>query len=341
MLPELSTEGSSSTIDRGDLVILILNVVLTPALGLFAFSAGLINIASFARMDLSQGVNQNLLILSIVDYLVAVIGLSVYICTVLLGLGVNVIGGVSILDVLNLLLAIVNYPLNVSFVVTTVIAIVRCLCVAMPLSFKNVVTIRRQFITIVSFSFLAIFVPLFTHIYYNVTSKKLIIGRNSSEINVSVLNGLRMVARAFDLSRTFLYSTCFIVISISIVILIGALQKSSKFQTSASSASAAKGRRSKSVSSRDAQAMKVVILVLLIFFFCNLPLVMLSIYRLLFSDFLVSPRVDDHTRTLDLLVRQGTFLNVGLNTPVYFFCNSRFRTIVKLMFRKTPGNLRV
>ncbi|KAK3804422.1 hypothetical protein RRG08_006721 [Elysia crispata] len=169
MLPELVTKGPSLILEDTALSHVYLSEIIKHAIlyliGCVALFAGLLNIVNFARMDLSQGVNLNLLILSVSDFLVVATSISGYICSLLLASGHYFIAGIPVFQVWLLFNVMVNYPLNTSFVVTTVIAVVRCLCVTIPLSFRDIVTSCRQVIIIAVGSCTSVSVPLYVHLY--------------------------------------------------------------------------------------------------------------------------------------------------------------------------------
>ena len=340
ILPELLTGrpslGREDTASLDSLVEIIRSLT-SVFLSCFALFTGLLNVVTFARMDLSQGVNQNLLLLSCFDVWVVATSISAYICSFLFKSGYYVIAGISMFRVWRIFLSMVNYPLNSSFVVTTVIALVRCLCVTMPLTFRDIVTPFRQLIIMAVGCCLSISVPLYVHLYsYFYKPQVIINSSHTAMVDPRIRNSL-----IFDLFRTSFYYTCFIVDSISIIILSIYLKRSSVFQA-ASSQAKPKSSGGKRLSAREAQVMKTVLLILAVFFFCNLPLMILSVCRQAIPGFDSSPQYSNQISLLNLFVGFGTFLNVGLNMPVYFLCNSRYRGLVQSMFcRSAPEGKKV
>ena len=94
-------------------------------------------------------------------------------CFVMLVKGTYYILGVSIHSIVYALLFSMNYPLYMSLVVKTVNAIVRCLSGVMPLSFRNVVTPRRQLIIIATTSLISMAIPLHTQINSSISAHNL------------------------------------------------------------------------------------------------------------------------------------------------------------------------
>ena len=326
MLPELISEDTTTNH-------VYLNEILKQTIlffiGCVALFAGLLNIVTFVRMDLSQGVNLNLLLLSVSDLWVVATSISGYICSFLQTSGHYFIAGIPLLRVWIIFNAMLNYPMNISFVVTTVIAVVRCLCVTMPLSFRDIVTSCRQAIIIVVGSCISISAPLYVHLYFHLYKAKL--DNNSSEIvvvNLRVRNAL-----IFDMFRTTFYFTCFAINFFSMIFLSIALKRSSRFQASTVKTKQNEGE-GKAFSVREAQVMKTIILLLAVFFFCNLPSIVYSTCRQIIPEFTTSRQYYNWKQVVDFSIRIGILLNAALNTPVYFVCNNRYHTLIKSTFCK-------
>ncbi|KAK3781999.1 hypothetical protein RRG08_045641 [Elysia crispata] len=241
--PSLGREDTASL----DSLFEIIRSLTSVFLSCFALFTGLLNVVTFARMDLSQGVNQNLLLLSCFDVWVVATSISAYICSFLFKSGYYVIAGISMFRVWRIFLSMVNYPLNSSFVVTTVIALVRCLCVTMPLTFRDIVTPFRQLIIMAVGCCISISVPLYVHLYsYFYKPQVIINSSHTAMVDPRIRNSL-----IFDLFRTSFYYTCFIVDSFSIIILSIYLKRSSVFQA-ASSRAKPKSSGGKRLSAREA-----------------------------------------------------------------------------------------
>ncbi|KAK3778067.1 hypothetical protein RRG08_044683 [Elysia crispata] len=310
--------------------ILVLQLIVSPITAVLALCAGITNTAIFARMDLNLGVNINLLILSVSDLAQAVVIVTTNVWFLMLRLDYNdLVGRVT---VSQFLLMIVNYPINVSIAVTAVIAVVRSLSVVMPLTFRTAASRRRQLLAIIFCSSLGISIPLYTQISYFVLISKDINNVSQSDFMdaAQLFPALIMV---FDIFRNIFFYSCFVVSTVSMIFLSIALKKSSKFQTSASAAT--KISQTKKSSTRDVQIVKTVILILAVHFFCNLPLMTFSILRRFFPQLTASGQYRNASDIFTFIVGISTSLNIFLNTPVYFFCNSRYRMIAFSSFVKS------
>ncbi|KAK3771392.1 hypothetical protein RRG08_050443 [Elysia crispata] len=250
-----ASTSTSSTQNQTDLtgtlyrLIIAMRIVLNPAISNSALLAAIINVVTFARINLSHGVNLNLLILSTTDFFISVIAVLLNFSFVALWLGVR---SLAIRQILFINLRIFNYPATASTVVTSVIAVVRCLSVMKPLSF-HLVTACRQVAAIALGCLIGFSVPIYNQILVHVVLR--------SESNRDT--------HAFDAYRNAFFFTCLTVNILSIVFLMAALKKSSRFQSTASSSTTDKDSRSSF--RREAQVMMTVILLLTIFVVCNTP----------------------------------------------------------------------
>ncbi|KAK3728678.1 hypothetical protein RRG08_041862 [Elysia crispata] len=314
--------GIIDSVTYGYLTI-ILRVITVPVLAVIAFCAGIVNIMTFAKMNLNQGVNNNLLILSVSDFLLSVVSISCNYWYIMLWLGINSLAGISAVQALTFSLRFLTFPLNVSLIVTTVIAVVRSLSVVMPFSFRDVATVRRQFIAMGVGSAMSLAIPSYTIIGYFSAS----LSEKQKFMNLNCIKPINCTI--FNVSRYIFFFTCLFVIIISMIFLTIALKKSSKFQTLATTSAAEK--QSKATSTREAQVIKTVILVLAVNVAGNLPLMVLSIFRIVLPEVSSTGRYRYESGLLEMMVGAGMNLNISLNTPIYFFCNSSFRTVLKSM----------
>ncbi|KAK3772277.1 hypothetical protein RRG08_039095 [Elysia crispata] len=299
-------------------ILMILQVFVNPILSIIMFITCLINISTFLQMDLSQGVTLNLLILSCSDTVLAIVGLTSCFGFVMLLYGHYFILGVSIQSLVYACLFTINYPMYTSLVVTTVIAIVRCLSVVMPLSFRNVATPRRQLIIIAIISLFSIGIPLYTQIRAGISAPS----RNVSQGTFGGASNQQMAM--FDIFRNIFFYSCLSIIITAMFFLIFALKKSSKFQALASSTKT-DGKHSKTVNTRETQIVKTIIVILAIFVICNLPLNLLAIMRQTIPGFSDTGRFRLEKKVWDMIVWIGLAFNCGLNVLAYYFTNSSYR----------------
>ncbi|KAK3782870.1 hypothetical protein RRG08_002500 [Elysia crispata] len=333
MFPELTTEGPDTiSADTASLVSLGLMAqqMLIFLLRIFALVTGILNVLTFAMLDLNQGVNYNLLLLSVSDLWAVTTTLAGFICSVFLTSGYYYVAGVSVVRVWLIFRALMNYPLSISFVVTSVIAVVRCLCVTMPLSFRDIVTSGRQLIIITVGSFLSLCLPLYVHLYgYIYTADT-----NGNSSQTTSLDPEEGNSYIYYLFTTTFYCICFIINVFSMVILSVSLKMSSKFQISMTKAETTERARKK-FSRREAKVMKTVISLLAASFFCSMPLIVLSVSKLAIPELGSSSYYKNRKQLVEFFAGCGVFLSVGLNLPIYYLYNNQYRLVLKSMFRRS------
>ena len=324
--PEVRMDALGGFIDDATLghLVLVFGFVLNPVFGVFALGTGVLNIVILAKMDLSRGVNMSLLTLSVSDLTLAVLSCVAFGPNLLLWVGRYVVDGVSMLKVRELILWLSVFPAYVSLVVTTVIAVIRCLCVAFPLSLSTALTVRRQFFSIVISCLVAVSVPVYYCQLYisSFTYRK---GNNSSQIS----SPDRKSMAVFDVFRSALFVTCFSINVFSLFFLTVALRRSSKFRASGGPTTLTTGRKSM----RDSQVVKTVILLLVIFVSCNVPLILLSALRQWIPELHRNGRYRNERAVLDLLVGFGVMPDASLKTFVYLYYNKQFKDTAKSVFR--------
>ena len=308
----------------------IMRVVLTPAAGAFALFTGIVNIATFAKMELRQGVNLSLLILSASDFVLALIANGVVVTYIMLWLRYRIVYGVRVDLVLRSFRWFLTGPMNVSLITTTVIAVIRCLFVLFPLSSRTMLTVRHQIGAIAVCSALSISVP----VYYTRLYISLFLGASGENetSSSSKLNPDNRVLAVFDIFRNVLFFTCLCIILFSMVFLRLAVKRSPLYRARAPALTTSAGRQVRPISVREARMVKTVVLILLVFVTCNMPLMLLSVLRLWSQEFARTRQFKVEKDVLEMFVGLGIILNAGLNTPVYLCCNTQFKQKAMAIF---------
>ena len=317
---------------------IVFKLALNPPLGVAGICTNVINVAVFYRMGLSDGVTQNFFILSISDGLFAtamVINSTAYLCLTFIrafiGHGRAEIAAHTVHQASLYCNPIWQY---ISMLITVVIAVVRCCCVAMPLQVKTVVTAKRQLTVIVLLSGAVLAFTAYTvspmHLFYVHNSEK-----NTS---LPYLRGARW--SVYLVFNNIISFGSFIVCIACVIILSISLKKASKFRaasTSGTSATAssgsAPGAKSKE-SQRSTRVVRVVVLVSVIFIVCNVPILTFYLLRAFLDGFVPGGKyILSNTFTL-MVAETFSLLNVTLNMFIYILCNTRYRNIIFIMFGK-------
>ncbi|KAK3737089.1 hypothetical protein RRG08_016395 [Elysia crispata] len=324
--PALFAEEVQTKASTGDMALyyigLVLKMYVNPTLGLGGVLINLINTAVFFKMGLSDGVTQNFLILSIFDGILSTSALVNSISYILLNTAYTRGGPVAEKLQAVVWASIISWPFSqiISCITTTVIAVVRCCCVAMPLRVKQVLTARRQLLAIVFFSvnvdsfLIYIFAPSvlirITDPITNITSV-VYLGAHYDTLNI--------------FTNIFLYIT-FVIVIVCLVILIISLNQSSKFRDQSASASGAPEKRKEK--SREVRVVQTVILVAAMFIIFNLPTIILSIIRQVNPGFSVRGNLKNLYNFFLIIMETALLLNVVVNIFIYLSFNTRYRNVL-------------
>ncbi|GFS15369.1 peptide receptor GPCR [Elysia marginata] len=301
---------------------LILKMYVNPLLGLGGIVINIINTFIFYKMGLSDGVTQNFLILSIFDGILAAAALVNSLSYILMNT-IYTRGGPVAENLQAVFWAsVVSWPFSqiVSCITTTVIAVVRCCCVAMPLRVKQVLTARRQLAAIAAFS-----LGVDSVLVYVFEPTHLVRFTNpSTNISQVAYEGAR-----YDLlnifTNIFLYIT-FVIVILCLIILIISLNRSSKFRDQSSKVSGANEKKGEK--SREVRVVQTVILVAAIFIIFNTPTIVLSIVRQVTPGFSVRGHLRELYDFFIIFMETSLLLNVVANIFVYVGFNTRYRNIL-------------
>ncbi|GFO43639.1 chemosensory receptor a [Plakobranchus ocellatus] len=299
--------------------------ILQPVLTLWALFSNIVNIIVFGKMDMRDGLTVTFLVLSVSDGLMAMV-LLMKSCILMFdnfGYQGNTITYNSLVKVCLLAL---SFPLNLSLITTTVLAVVRCCCIAMPFKVRKIFTAPRQLIAISIVSSM-----VFSGYIYSATfwELKWIVQLKRNATFIILFNNDYDTLGIVDTVRSIIFYLCLAVICVSALILIVALNRSSMLRggnNPAASLNRVSGNTRATTARRESQAVKSVILVLIIFIVCNFPVVFLSKVRLFDYGF-------SKGELLLISAISGTFLvlNIDLNIFVYYFNSSRYRSIANSM----------
>ena len=332
-VPQISTEF--------DEVFIYLSVVfemaLNPVLGVVGICINVINMVVFYRMGLSDGVTQNFFILSLSDGLFAMTAVANSM-GYLFRVAVRALVGYN--NPLELAAQIIYqgtfysspFAQNVSLITTVVIAVVRCCSVAIPLQVKQILPAKRQLAAILFLSGIATSISVYVlapmHIVYAPHPV-----RNYTMI---FFNGQRW--SAYTVFTNVSSFGGFIICIACVAILSVSLKKASKFRESSStgtSDSANTGKTSSKHSKerqRNTRIVRTVVLVSVIFIVCNVPNILFYLLRMFLNGFSLRGRYSNAMKFTLMVVEIFWLLSVCLNTVIYYFCNSRYRTIFRALF---------
>ena len=312
----------------GDLVLgyigFLLKLYINPFLGFSGIFINIINAAIFYKMGLTEGIAQNFFILSVSDGILAVSSLVFSMSHILLNTSYTHGGPIAELLQTVHWIAMSCWPFShiISFITTTVIAVVRCCCVTMPLRVKEILTARRQLCAIAVFSLIGHIVVIYCFApitFIRMTDPM----SNTTQIAIA---GIRYYM--VDIFTGTFLNFAFVIVVACTIILIFSLKKSSKFREKSSSASGSVEKKREK--SREIKTVQTVILVATIFIVFDLPPLILSTARLATAS--SSLYVGGILEFFILFMETGMMLNINANIFIYLGFNTRYRNIFKKIF---------
>ncbi|KAK3776829.1 hypothetical protein RRG08_024606 [Elysia crispata] len=284
------------------------------------------NTIAYFRMGLRDGVNQNFFILSVADALqglVALVDNMLYIFAfvsfqfdTVLSFTLHTLCGIAY-----------AFPLSVSIITTTVIAVVRCCCVTMPFNVQKALSARRQLAAILFFCGTCMAMLIYATAHLKIQLKGKIESAIESEQDVfSSASVFQMWNGAIV---TILFSS-FAIMLTSMLILIKALRKSSRLHRQAANSVSFTSNEIRSA--RDMRIVRGIFLVLAVFIACNFPIIAIAILRFILPGFTSFGIMSEEFFYLDLFRSLCLIMNTSVNIFVYYFNNSRFRKEVNVIF---------
>ncbi|RUS82996.1 hypothetical protein EGW08_009233 [Elysia chlorotica] len=312
----------------------LFKLVLNPTLGALGTCANTINIVVFYKMGLSDGVTQNFFILAVSDGCIAMgslVSSAAYLLqtTVFLGLG----GAEHQVQVVYWATLLVGTFLQMTSLVTTVvIAVVRCCCVAMPLKVKFLITAPRQLAAILVFSGGSI-----SALIYFFSSARVVIVHNP------VTNGsLAFIAELrwyeYTVFSNIFYYVGFMVIITCVIILSINLKRSATFRGASTSGAygtsgcAADGQGKDG--RREVRVVKTVVFVSVVFILCYIPNMAFTVTGSLVSGFSADGVYRNANMLVLMMTEASLLVNASVNIFIYYFNNSRYRTLLDAIWRK-------
>ena len=310
---------------------LLLKFIVNPVLGAAGIFSNTINLVVFYKVGLTDGVSQNFFILSISDGMFAAIAFVNSLGYILQETVYSGVGGQE-LQVQRVYWASFfasTFPQTVSMIVTVVIAVVRCCCVAMPLRVKYLITAPRQLAAILvscgatTAVLLYVFTPMKTIYMLNPRTDR----------RVAVLVGYRWSTYAVFSSVVFYAS--FTIIIACVLILSVSLKRSSKFRESSTGGNSG----SDSESRRDARVVKTVVFVSIVYICCVSPHLVFSVVKVFTPGFSPQGPYRQINQLFLMFSEASLLLNVNINIVVYVLFNTRYRvSLLALLGRNLePG----
>ncbi|XP_005100341.1 allatostatin-A receptor-like [Aplysia californica] len=217
--------------------------------------------------------------------------------------------------------------------ITAFITFERCLCIALPLKVKNIITPKRVVIVIV-----CLFIVLITSVspiyQVNRIGPKFSPKRNKTVIGLLFTEDREEVeAISFAVNNVFVSFSAFFVVIVCTVTLVVKLRSKTKWRKETASAG-----KSDNLSTRDQKVTKMVTMISTLFIVCFIPV------SVVFIGMIVEPEfsVDGQYRNLFFILCSFGYIlestNSALNILIYYEMSSKYRTVFNQTFRRKCGS---
>ncbi|GFR98470.1 multitransmembrane protein [Elysia marginata] len=221
---------------------------------------------------------------------------------------------------------------DLSTFISLSLGVMRCACVAIPLKFKAVFTKSRTVKWVVFLVVLAVALRAPVLTIFRVTPR-LDPATNTTHPYVSTVN-IASMSRINDIvNRGFVIWFNYVVMVSCVCLLSYKLYQASKIRRSCTNKTSPQSAQS--MSSTDVQVVKSVVLVCTIFILAQLPLLLVSLSRLLNMNFQAFGRLMGLFGLISNVALTCSLLNASVNIFVYYNFNSKYKAAFLSLFRSS------
>ncbi|CAL1541525.1 unnamed protein product, partial [Lymnaea stagnalis] len=304
-----------------------------------------LSIKTFFRLGISDGVNLSLLSLAASDLFYLITALITAISLMLLG--VEELSGYKVRFALDPEAVFMTSTHSgsgfyaISMLVTTFITVVRCLAVAQPLKYRNLISRQTTTIIISLFTVLSVTSAVLTLAFLgilhqfdsktNTTSSSLWLSPQQAIIK-DVIFGIRDV---------ILPLTSQIIVGVCVVIMARYLRKASSFRKTLSSNIAMdtitsisliaepltrnNNPASAKVAGKEIQVVQQMLLIAVVYSLCNMPKVVFNMTQIILPEFYRGGRYSALYSTFNIVRELIQSVNASVTIFIYWKYNSKFR----------------
>ncbi|KAK6986958.1 hypothetical protein BgiMline_016630 [Biomphalaria glabrata] len=290
-----------------------------------------ISIKTFCLMGLDDGMTFTFFVLSITELAYSVFCLAMSVASVFHCVELTAPKTLFIIDPFSLLIYFANICVMVHMsiqVITTFLAVARCLCVVKPIHFKNAFTKRRcvaLLIFVWAFSLVS-YAPLFASMS--------IVPQFDPRINVSrpslwLSPNRRLVKDIIWTIEDATIPFCTeIIVIVCVIIMADGLRRAAKFRMAASNASNAPGfHASQKVGGKELLIIRQVALISAFYILTNTPKVASNLYGVVVPQYTLGGQYNNIYLVVFAFRKLIETLNCCVSFPVYFQCNPKFRSL--------------
>ncbi|XP_012942245.1 proteinase-activated receptor 1 [Aplysia californica] len=212
--------------------------------------------------------------------------------------------------------------------ITAFVTFERCLCIALPLKVKAIITPRRTIYALVGiyFSMVATVAPVFYSI--RLEPKYLPMINETKIVMVYVANGI-VIENVFTSVNIFSQFASFSAVIVCTAILVQNLLRNSKWRQSTSSCV-----KQESVSNRDKKVINMIIFISCIFIICYLPSIVNLIVMIAYPAYDIGGRYHNLCVLIWAFLKPLEGVNSSVNIFVYFSMSSKYREILDRMLKR-------
>ncbi|XP_055897081.1 uncharacterized protein LOC129928158 [Biomphalaria glabrata] len=310
--------------------------VLSPSAQIIAIFANVLNVITFCKIGLRDGVNITFLLLSVSDLIYVALDACKGIASVIALSPWQKDLPVSMITV-GVIIQFYQYIfLDASTCLETYLAITRCCCVAMPLKLKNIFTFQRTvFINAVILMCNTVFrIPLLSSYYLTWQTNPF---TNLTKLtfypysHFQILNFIELVVARTVCPVIFLFisTVCSLILARSLIQ--ASLNRKRMTHVTSYHGDENKGN-DHALKAKEVQLVKAVFLVIILLGFLQLVLSLFSLAQAAMPEFFPGRKYNNLHGIITFVVNHLIILHCAYKIGIYYLFNTRFRAIVKMLF---------
>ncbi|XP_005100342.2 allatostatin-A receptor [Aplysia californica] len=218
---------------------------------------------------------------------------------------------------------------RVTACITAFITFERCLCIAIPLKVKNIITPKRVVIVIVSI--FVILIGSVAPVYYsNRYGMKFFPDRNKTLIGLVFTDDRKEVEGiSYVINNIFIPFSAFAVVIVCTVILVVKLQNKTRWRNESTAAG-----QSDNFSNRDQKVTKMVTMISTLFIICFTPVSLIFIGKTVVAGLSIDGRYHNLYFVLFSFAYILESTNSAVNIFIYYEMSSKYRSVFDETFRR-------
>lgn len=346
--------------DKQYVIILESSAVVWTVLSLLGVVSNVINIRIFVAMGVKDGVTVSFLALAIFDliYLITSLSLGISVIFHIIELQTTTrfpVQPYGILINIGAVMILVNIT---NVLATTFIAVARCMCVAMPLQFKNMFTRKIAATFMLGFAFISIilYTPILANMGMAVKFDKL---ANTSRLSLwgSPIRG-HVKEIVWMITELILPISTQVIIIVCVVVMINCMTAASRFRQTALGKLPEKDNKTQNskrkekktqptdatnvttdkLTGKDLRVVQQVVLISVIYIVCNIPKILISLVSIFEPEYGPDKAYKRLYECTNGLRKHFEILNSAVDLIIYYKYNTKFRLLLGLYMQADSGH---